>query len=255
MPEDPEEHPDAHLLERFMRCEIAGDELRRVVRHLLAGCARCGAVTRRLWQLGESLPKSRFQEPELTVSERPGQFDGRGALLPDEAEPELLAAALHRQARALNEEGCGEEALTALRQARRLYDLLGDTRNLARLRHLEGRIAESLGEAGTAETAFLEARRSFIGEGMGSEAAAVLLDLAMLYTRAGRGDEVRPYAEDLLPILRDPDLRQGVGAALLFVRRLVETGHAGLEVLTEVARYVNDAPAEREAPALLNSAR
>ena len=77
----------------------------------------------------------------------------------------------------------------------------------------------------------------------------------MLYTRQGRAAEIRPFAEDLLPILRAPDLRQGVAAALLYFRRLVETGHADLEVLTEVARYVNDLPMKRAAPALLNSPR
>jgi len=39
-----------------MRNEVAGEERRRIVRHLLAGCARCGAVTRRLWALGEPGP-------------------------------------------------------------------------------------------------------------------------------------------------------------------------------------------------------
>jgi tetratricopeptide (TPR) repeat protein len=240
MPEDPKEHPDPHQLERFMRNETAGEELRQVVRHLLAGCARCGAVTRRLWDLGEARPPVPEEErPEWLELEEVPPAD-------DERQPALVAAALHRHASLLFEDGEGEEALPALRQARRLYDLLGDLPNLLRLRHLEGKIDQALGAARKAETAFLDARRGYIAEGMGGEAAAVLLDLAILYTREGRGAEIRPFAEDLLPILRTRDLRQGVAAALLFFRRLVETGHADLEVLSEVSRYVNDPPRERK---------
>src|ERR1700759_1367402 len=53
MSEDPKEHPDPRLLERFMRNETSGEERRWIVRHLLAGCARCGEVTRRIWALAD----------------------------------------------------------------------------------------------------------------------------------------------------------------------------------------------------------
>jgi hypothetical protein len=48
-----EDHPDPRLLERFMRNEVDGEERRGIVRHLLGGCARCVAVTRSIWNLGE----------------------------------------------------------------------------------------------------------------------------------------------------------------------------------------------------------
>ena len=52
-----EDHPEPLLLERFMRNETGSEESRRVVRHLLAGCERCVAVTRRLWNLGDGRPE------------------------------------------------------------------------------------------------------------------------------------------------------------------------------------------------------
>jgi len=52
------EHPDPDLVERFMRSELAGDDRRRIVRHLLTGCPRCVEITRRLWSLGDSPPAS-----------------------------------------------------------------------------------------------------------------------------------------------------------------------------------------------------
>jgi tetratricopeptide (TPR) repeat protein len=435
-----EDHPDPRLLERFMRNEVDGEERRGIVRHLLGGCARCVAVTRSIWNLGEPRPddplpadpledsgttrrpsldgsggrisrrlaevldfpraerrerigaEERFHSPALCEllmaasrqAEEPAQAvdraeaavavaerldvrrygaalarglavrswtclgsarrlagDPRGAgralrmaepmlgggedlleeaelhelaacLLADqggleeaerrldralalsrllgeshlqgrilvqkgtihgwlpgegaarqgidwleegldrldgEREPATVAFALHRLALLLAEEGQGERALLALRRARRLYGRLGDAANLVRLRHLEGKIGEAAGAPREAEAAFLDARKGFIVAGLGVEAAAVLLDLALLYTRQGRAPEIRPLAEDLLPIFRARDLRQGVAAALLFFRRLVETGHASLEVLSEVARYVNGPPRDRR-PAL-----
>jgi tetratricopeptide (TPR) repeat protein len=423
----PEDHPDPHLLERFMRNEVDGGERRRIVRHLLGGCARCVGVTRRVWDLGERRPEDpledpvsvplesagrvsrrlaevlefsraerrerigaddRFQSPALCellmassrqaggpvlaveraeaavdVAERldvrrygepvartlrlrswtclgiarrlagdprgagealsqaepllsegedlleeaelhelaaclgadqgrldeaerrldralvlarglgerhlegrllvwkgtvRGWLQGEGAArqgidwleegldrLDAEREPAVVAFALHRLALLLAEEGRWEPALLALRRARLLYERLEDGPNLVRLRHLEGKIGEAAGAPREAEAAFLDARQGFVGAGLGAEAAAALLDLAMLYTREGRAPEIRPLAEDLLPILLAGDLRQGVAAALLFFRRLVETEQADLEALSAVAHYVNGPPRER----------
>jgi tetratricopeptide (TPR) repeat protein len=55
-PSDPSKHPDPILLERFMRNEVEGAERRWIVRHLIAGCSRCVAVTSRLWSLGDPPP-------------------------------------------------------------------------------------------------------------------------------------------------------------------------------------------------------
>lgn len=49
------EHPTPALLLRFLRGEINLAEKRAVVRHLLAGCPECVAVTRPVWQLAEQL--------------------------------------------------------------------------------------------------------------------------------------------------------------------------------------------------------
>lgn len=460
MSEDTEDHPHPGLLERFMRNETEGEERRRVVRHLLSGCARCVAVTRRFWSLGEGgqagqaalpedfhpasyggvferlaeggfqrerevladrreapsllaellgLPRSeglarieagrRFQTPALcelligesqrtgdpvlaavwaewavAVAERldarrygllltrglrgrawawlgnarrlAGDLRGAGEALDRAEEPllegadpmegaeleelkaRLLAAqgrsreAEHRLDRTLSlyrtlgerhlearvliqkgtirgwsqdpeavsqairllEEGlallAGEdggeggdpsllafglhrlalllaeapgirraEALGIIQRARAIYEERGDGPNLIRLRHLEGKIADARGDEETAEAAFLEARQGYVAEGLGGEAAETLFDLAILYTRQGRSPEVHRLTENLLPILRTRDIRQGVAVALLFFRRLVETGHATLDVLCEVARYVASLPRDRR-PAL-----
>jgi hypothetical protein len=155
----PENHPDPQLLERFMRNAASPEERRGIVRHLLAGCARCGAITRRLWKLGEP-------GPEIAAEEHP----------PPEPRQE--------------------------------------------------------------EAALLEAHRALLAEGKGAEAAAALLDLAVLYARQGRAAEILPLTQDLLPIFQTRDLRKGVAAALVCFRSLAESGAADEGLLAEMARLV-----------------
>ncbi len=236
----PDHHPDPALLERFMRNATSAEERRWIVRHLLAGCPRCAAVTRRVWNLGELRPDGAGPDDPGEDLGPPDSSTQAPALSGGTPEPALVASAFHRLAQRLaGEEGSAQEALQALGRARRLYDALGDGPNLARLRHLEGKIEEGQGARREAEAAFLDARRWFLSQGLGDDAAAVLFDLAILYTREGRTTEIRALAEDLLPIFRAGDLRKGVATALVFFHQLVETGQASLGMLTEVAHYVS----------------
>ncbi len=222
-----------------MRNEAGAEERRWIVRHLLAGCGRCGAITRRLWALGEP-------GPAVAPERRPERAAPPGG----PGDTASVASALRRLAVLLADTGRGEAALQALRKARRLYDRLEDRPNLARLRHLEGRLVEGMiaggsGSPAEAEAAFLDAYRRFLAEGLGEAAAAVLLDLAALYTRQGRASEVLPLTQDLLPIFRTPDLRKGVATALVCFRALAESGHPPAGLLAEMARYVEPRPEER----------
>src|SRR3954468_20728752 len=158
----PENHPDPQLLERFLRNEASREERRWIVRHLLAGCAQCGAITRRLWKLAEPGPKAGREEPPP----------------PEPRE----------------------------------------------------------------ETALRAAHRAFLAEGKGAEAAAALLDLAVLYARQGRAAEILALTQDLLPIFRTRDLRKGVATALVYLRSLAESGAADEGLLAEMARFVGPRP-------------
>ena len=165
----------------------------------------------------------------------PGRGAGAGA-------PRLRAPSPRPAARARKRR---EQALPALQRARRLYHRLGDEPNLVRLRHLEGKIGEAAGRAARGRGRVPRRAAGFPGRRAGRRRRRPPCSTSRCSTRGrGAAPEIRPLAEDLLPIFRAPDLRQGVAAALLFFRRLVETEHADLEVLSEVARYVNDPPRE-----------
>jgi hypothetical protein len=49
-------HPARPDLKSFMRGELSQEHVTGVVRHLLAGCARCRAITGELWGLSEGVP-------------------------------------------------------------------------------------------------------------------------------------------------------------------------------------------------------
>ena len=67
-------HPTESELEIFMRGELPRDESRAVVRHLLAGCEGCRAVTRRLWGLGDR-PGERRTGFDLEGGERMNEIE------------------------------------------------------------------------------------------------------------------------------------------------------------------------------------
>jgi hypothetical protein len=169
------------------------------------------------------------------------------ALLDEDREPALAAAAFHRLTRLLAEAGPREQVWAALNRARALYERLADTPSLIRLRLLEGTLAAALGSLEVAEMSFRVAMRDSLLAGLGREAARALLDLALLYARLDRTADLQRLAEELHSICRVPGVGMSVTSALLFFRRLVETGFATEDVLFEVALFLGDSPKAQRA--------
>jgi tetratricopeptide (TPR) repeat protein len=171
------------------------------------------------------------------------------ALLDQRTDPGLAANGHLRLGLLLADAGRGEEALAAAGQARPLYEELGDGTNLLRVRRLEGKAEEALGRLEAAEVALSEAREGFLRERLGVESAGVTLELAVLYKQLERSPDLDRLAGEISPIFRTPDIRRHVAAALLVFRRIVETGHANLVFLREIARFLAGPPRTRR-PAL-----
>jgi hypothetical protein len=64
-------HPDRGLLQRFLRGEASREEKGEVVRHLLAGCRECVAVTRPVWGMAGSLEEDLVVLAAQAVRPRP----------------------------------------------------------------------------------------------------------------------------------------------------------------------------------------
>jgi tetratricopeptide (TPR) repeat protein len=170
-------------------------------------------------------------------------------LLDSRTDPGLAANGYLRLGLLLADTGRGEEALAASRQARPLYEELGDGTNLLRVRRLEGKAEEALGRLEAAEAALSESREGLLQERLGVETACVTLELAVLYKQLARSPDLDRLAGEISPIFRTPDILRHVAAALLVFRRIVETGHANLVFLREIARFLAGPPRTRR-PAL-----
>lgn len=153
---------------------------------------------------------------------------------PDE-EPGLLLAARHNLIGYLNELGRREEALEELGKAQALFQDLGAGTQLVRLCWLEGRILRDLDRLEEAERALSRARESFIRQGTAFDAALVALDMAILYLRNGKHQDIKSLAAEMVPIFESRDVREEALAAFLLFRQAAEAETLTLGLIREVA--------------------
>lgn len=117
--------------------------------------------------------------------------------------------------------GQTEMALDVLHDTRPLFVALGDRLNLTRVRFLEGTLYYDLGRDDEAEAAYLEARDSFLSQGIDIEAAEVAMELALLYCRQGRCEKATRLAREILPVLEQQDMNTHTMATLTLLREAV----------------------------------
>lgn len=172
--------------------------------------------------------------PELAV-ELVGQAMG---LIDPSEEPRLGLVVRHNLIDHLSACGRHREAWSLLISARHLYLQFGDRPTLSRLRWLEGKIAAGLGRLTLAESAFQEARRGFVEEGIGYDAALVSLDLAAVYARSGDAARMRQLASEMLPIFQSRDVHREAIAALIVFQEAAQAELASLGLVREVASFL-----------------
>src|SRR5207244_3421917 len=91
-----------------------------------------------------------------------------------------------------------------------------------RLTWLEGRIETGRGRHGEAERALRAARRHFLDRDLGYDASLVTLDLATLFFRQGRIEEVQRLAEEMFPLFIARDVHSQASAALVAFKQAAE---------------------------------
>ncbi|HKI87159.1 MAG TPA: tetratricopeptide repeat protein [Thermoanaerobaculia bacterium] len=156
-----------------------------------------------------------------------------------EREPRVLLAAYHNLIHALNDLGRADEAATLLGRARPLYDRVGGSLNLLRLRWLEGKIERQRGRHLAACRALLEVRDAFLSRNMGYEAALITLDLALTHLEAGNHAEVRRLAIEAIPVFESLGIRREVLAALLALREAAQRDLLSATLLEELYARAN----------------
>jgi tetratricopeptide (TPR) repeat protein len=161
--------------------------------------------------------------------------------IPPDLEPRLYLYGRFNLAAYLMQSGQYERAADLIAIDEDLYRRFSEPWLTLHLHWLQGRIAYGLGDFATAEKAYLKARQGFLQQGIGYDSAMISLDLALLYLREGRSEDVKTLAEEMLPIFQAQDVHREAIAALLLFQDAARRDELTVAAVTKLATYLKAA--------------
>lgn len=153
----------------------------------------------------------------------------------DDGDPKLRFLVLHNILLFRVEQGEFQTASVQLFEMRPLYARHAGMVDLVKLRGIEGKIAAGLCEWERAERAFRQVREEFETRGQIYHSAVMGLELAAVWLRQGRNDEVKRLVLETLEVFRSRYVARESIAALLLLRDALERDRATLELVAMVA--------------------
>jgi len=162
-------------------------------------------------------------------------------LIDPQQEPRLVLCVWHNLIDDLAEAGRAIEARRLFLKARSLYPQFPEAITQNRRTWVAGKIARGLGQEGEAEKLLLAARQGFLAEGVPYEVALVSLDLAALYAKQGRTEEIKRLAAEMVPVFASRQIHREALAALAFWKQAVEAETARTQLSESVAAFLKRA--------------
>jgi tetratricopeptide (TPR) repeat protein len=205
-------------------------------RNHLAGRALIGAANAANW-LGDT-------GQALAILRR--GFD----LLDYDRDPHLAAQAVRNMLSLLVDLGHFRAARRLLWRGRQLFTEHGNAQDLLRIRWMEGRIYAGLDDFARAEEAFKESRAGLAELGQIYVSALAGLDLAALWARQGRVEEIYALATEMIATFRAMRVaREAIVSLLILQRACGAEGAQLLEIIDVVVSFLKDLeqqPARRD---------
>jgi tetratricopeptide (TPR) repeat protein len=202
----------ASLWSDLRRFPLAIEALERVVR-IYRDLNETHRAARAL--ISQGIFRGYNDEPERAILDL---ADGL-ALIDEEREPALVLAAFHAISWNLVECGNYRKARIVLFGNRHRYHQDGSRLNLLRLAWLEGRIYSGFGNFEPAEAAFQKVRSGFAAADQHYDAALASLDLAMVWSREGRREELKALVTEMVTTFRRHGIAREAIAALMLAKK------------------------------------
>lgn len=160
-------------------------------------------------------------------------------LLRETHDIESLASAYSNLAQTHLELGELDAAVSALHDAYVIFKDLGLLTEVARVRHVLGRVSLRSEKYHVARDVFAEVRLVYLGLHMPEEAGIAGLDLAETWLALGDRDRARRLVEEVVREFSDANLGERMLAAFTYLRDVIQTPGARAAV-QHVRRYVDE---------------